>query len=584
MRIRRLPEGIVNRIAAGEVIERPSSIVKELVENAIDAGARRIEVVFRNGGRTLIRVADDGGGMTARELDLAIERHATSKLEDDDLIRIRTLGFRGEALPSIGAISRLVITSRARGAREAHTIVVDGGRRRDVCPAAHGDGTTVEVRDVFFAVPARLKFLRSERSETAEAADVVRRLAIAHPGIAFLFVTEDRRLIDVGVAEGGEEGLPARLADLLGSEFVSSCVPIAGEHGKVRLWGFAAVPTYHRSQPNMQFMTVNGRPVRDRLVMGAIRSAYADVMTRGRFPALALFIECPGEAIDVNVHPAKAEVRFRDPGDVRSLIVGVIRSALADARTGVSRTVHGSLLSRIRPAGANAAPPVWQRAMSWDPLVVSAPGLAEDAAPSVEPADEDATAAPLGQARGQLHGAYIVAETADGVVIVDQHAAHERIVYEQLKEQRQGVGIQTQPLLVPEVVDLDPVNVARLAAEGEFLGRLGLVLEPFGTSSIMVREVPAPLAGGSTAALVRDIADGLGDTPPDEALEEKTNRLLATMACHHSVRGGRRLHVQEMNALLRSMERGLNTAQCNHGRPTHVELKLRDIERMFGRK
>ena len=583
MRIRRLPEGIVNRIAAGEVIERPSSILKELLENAIDAGARRIEAVFRNGGRTLIRVIDDGHGMTGDELKLAVERHATSKLDDDDLIRIHTLGFRGEALPSIGAVSRLAITSRARGAVDAHAIEVAGGIASRVRPAAHGDGTTVEVRDVFFAVPARLKFLRSERAEIAEAADVTRRLAIAHPQVAFALISEQRRMIDIEASDGSEEGLRVRLARLVGADFVAASLSLAGERDRLRLSGFAAAATYHRAQPNMQFTIVNGRPVRDRLIAGAIRGAYADVMTKGRFPALALFLACPPEAIDVNVHPAKAEVRFRDPAVVRSLIVGAIRGAIGRSGGPAPNPLRASsVLSAVRPQPLVASP--LERNMALE-LRRSTSGLAEETAPPiVADGNGDTETEPLGQARGQLHETYIVTETADGVMIVDQHAAHERIVYEELKAQRQGAGIATQPLLVPDVVDLDPVSLARLAAESEFLGGLGLVLEPFGASAVLVREVPAPLAGASAARLVRDVIDDLGNTPAEEALEEKNNRVLATMACHHSVRAGRRLRIEEMNALLRSMERGLNTSQCNHGRPTHVELKLKDIERLFERK
>jgi DNA mismatch repair protein MutL len=580
MRIRRLPEGLVNRIAAGEVIERPSSIVKELVENAIDAGARRIEVIFRHGGRTLVKVSDDGIGMAGEELRLAVERHATSKLEDDDLIRISSLGFRGEALPSIGAVSRLTINSRARGAALAHTITVNGGIAGAVSPASHGEGTTVEVRDVFFAVPARLKFLRSERSETAEAADVTRRLAIAHPHIAFALVSEDRRIIDTEARDGGETGLRSRLAELVGEDFIAASVRISGERGSLRLWGFAANSTYHRAQPNMQFTIINGRPVRDKLIMGAIRAAYADVLARGRFPALALIIECPPDAIDVNVHPAKAEVRFRDPAEMRSLIVGVVRNAMANAGTGNPGSLGNSFLSAVKPAPQ----PTLAGQRSTELIGSSSdPGFAEEPYSSPEQI-VGWRDSPLGQARGQLHDTYIVAETVDGIVIVDQHAAHERIVYEELKAQRRGGGIVTQPLLIPDVVDLDPVGVARLTAEAEYLGSIGLVLEPFGASAVIVREVPAPLSGGSTSRLVRDLVDDLGNSPADEGLEERSNRLLATMACHHSVRAGRSLRVAEMDALLRSMERGLNSSQCNHGRPTHVELKLKDIERLFGRR
>jgi DNA mismatch repair protein MutL len=579
MRIRRLPEGTINKIAAGEVIERPSSVVKELVENAIDAGAARVEVAFRGGGRTLIRVTDDGCGMTPDELQLAVERHATSKISGDDLVNIAFLGFRGEALPSIGAVSRMAITSRAAGAAEAWSLAVEGGRKGEPRPAALGrPGTVIEVADLFFAVPARLKFLRSERSETAEAADALRRLAIAHPAIAFAFSTEERVVMDLQRGSGEEEDMRARLAALLGEEFTANCVAIGISDDRLRLAGHAGLPTYARAQSNMQFVTVNGRPVRDRLLMSAIRGAYADVLARGRFPVVSLAVACPAEDVDVNVHPAKAEVRFRDPTRLRSLVVKGIRDAIAVAgRTSTdiaARTVHA-----FRPPAA----PYQQRAMAFEaqrPVATS--GFAEDEAPPLAPPPPEP--APLGHARGQLHDTYIVSETADGLMIIDQHAAHERIVYEAMKRQRAEATVETQPLLIPEVVDLDPVAVERLGSEASFLGGLGLVVEPFGPAAAVIREVPAPLSGGSAASLLRDVADELESSPARESLEEKVNRVLATMACHHSVRSGRTLKVEEMNALLRDMERTLNSSHCNHGRPTHVELKLKDIERLFGRR
>jgi DNA mismatch repair protein MutL len=572
MRIRRLPEGIINRIAAGEVIERPSSVVKELVENAIDAEATHIEVIFRNGGRTFIRVSDNGAGMSADDLVLSIERHATSKLPNGELAHVHTLGFRGEALPSIAAVSRLDMLSRARGSASAHSISVHGGIASGLRPAAFGDGTAVEVRDLFFAVPARLKFLRSERSETADALDVVRRLAIAHPSIVFTFSTADRCLLDLSGGAAGDAGLHLRLSELIGKEFLANAVPFSASRGSFALEGFVGLPTYHRAQSNMQFMIVNGRPVRDRLLTGAIRGAYADVMPRGRFPVIVLFVKCALEDVDVNVHPAKTEVRFRDAALLRSLIVGTLRDALRIAGRAAATTFSERAAETLQI----------QRVMAFDagrPPIVS--GFAEDSSPPLEP---DTHAAPLGHARGQLHDTYIVSETADGVIIVDQHAAHERIVYEQMKQQRAASGISTQPLLIPAVVDLDPVSAARLEGEAQLLANLGLVVESFGKGAVLVRELPAPLCDANLAGLMRDIADDLDNAPAGESLEQKINRLLATMACHHSVRAGRRLRLEEMNALLRDMERTPNSGQCNHGRPTYVELKLKDIEHLFGRR
>ena len=576
MRIRRLPEGTINRIAAGEVIERPSSVVKELVENAIDAEATRIEIIFRDGGRTLIRVSDNGTGMSADDLALSIERHATSKLPEDELVHIDTLGFRGEALPSIGAVARLSIASRARGSPAANLISVEGGIVLGVRPAAFGEGTAVEVRNLFFAVPARLKFLRSERSETADALDVVRRLAIAHPAIAFTFTTAERQLLDLAGSPGDAGQLHTRLVELIGKDFLANAVPFSAAHGNLVLSGFTGLPTYNRAQSNMQFMIVNGRPVRDRLLMGAVRGSYADVLPRGRFPVIALFIECLAEEVDVNVHPAKSEVRFRDSALLRSLTVNTIRRALSIGSRATATTFGERVIPSIDPTLQS------QRILALDaqrsPMI---DGFAEDSSPPLEP---EPLAAPLGHARGQLHETYIMSETADGVIIIDQHAAHERIVYERMKRQLATARISTEPLLVPAVIDIDPVSVARLEAEAKFLANLGFVVEAFGKDAVIIRELPALLSDGSIATLVRDLADGLENAPAGESLEEKSNRLLATMACHHSVRAGRRLKLEEMNALLREMEQTLNSGQCNHGRPTHVKLKLTDIERLFGRR
>ncbi len=577
MRIRRLSEGTVNRIAAGEVIERPASVVKELVENAIDAGATQIDVAFRGGGKSLICVSDDGIGMGPEDLSLAIERHATSKLADDDLIDIRFLGFRGEALPSIGSVSRLTITSKPRSGGDAHVISVEGGSLSPPRPAARNEGTEIDVKDLFFATPARLKFLKADRTETAEAAEVVRRMALAHPEIGFAFVTEERRLVDVPKGEGEE----ARIRRILGAEFMENAVPFEQERESMRVRGFAGLPTWSRNNSAQQYMFVNGRSVRDKLLSGAIRGAYADVLPSGRFPALVLFLDCPPERVDVNVHPAKAEVRFRDGGLVRGLIVSAIRDALGRRRvadTGLSRQTASSFRPVMpRPfihRGFDEEEKQAALAMNMPPAM--APAAAAPEAPLVDH--------PLGQARAQIHDNYIVAQTKDGFVLVDQHAAHERLVYERLKRERAERGIETQPLLVPEVVDLDPVQVERLAAAADMLAQGGLVLEAFGDGAVIIREVPAAIGKADISGIVRDVADELTELGVSTSVEERINHVLATMACHHSVRSGRKLRPEEMNALLREMESTPNAGQCNHGRPTFIELKLSDIEKLFGRR
>ena len=572
MAIRRLSEGTVNRIAAGEVIERPASVVKELVENAIDAGASAIEVVFRNGGKSLVRVRDDGHGMDREDLLLAIERHATSKLPSDDLIEIRFLGFRGEALPSVGAISRLSIASRPRDGGEAHEVSVEAGKVSGPRPAALSRGTEIEVRDLFFATPARLKFLKTDRAESAEAADVVRRMALAYPHVGFSFVTEDRRVLDVPPGEKEEQ----RIRRILGNDFMENAVPFGLIREDVQVHGLAGLPTWTRAHGNMQYLFVNGRSVRDRQLVGAVRGAYADVMAANRFPAIALFVTCPPDRVDVNVHPAKAEVRFRDPALVRSVIISAIRAALADRRQATDTTLAQSMASNFRPMSSSSGFSGFtdvQRAFAMDmPIAAS---VSED--PPV--ADY-----PLGQARGQLHDTYIVSQTRDGIVLIDQHAAHERLVYERLKREHAGRQLAIQPLLVPEVVDLDPAMVERLSGAASVLAESGLVIEAFGDGAVIVREVPAAIAGGDISGIIRDVADELATFDASTAVETRINHVLATMACHHSVRAGRKLRPEEMNALLREMEATPNSGQCNHGRPTFVELKLSDLERLFGRR
>jgi DNA mismatch repair protein MutL len=573
MRIHRLSEGIINRIAAGEVIERPASVVKELVENALDAGATQIDVSFRGGGKTFIRVTDNGSGMAPDDLALCIERHATSKLNDDNLVDIRTLGFRGEALPSIGSVSRLSISSRLRGAGEAFLLRLESDAPQELRPAALALGTEIEVRDLFYATPARLKFLKTDRTETAEAADVVKRLALAHSAIGFSFVTEERRMID---APAGETRA-ARVARVMGTDFMENAVAFSGERDGLQVEGYAGLPTYSRAQGNMQFAFVNGRPVRDKLITGAIRGAYADLMSRARFPAVVVFLTCLTERVDVNVHPAKSEVRFRDSGGVRSFIVSAIRKSLAG-----SGVVSNSDMGRAAVSSFRPMPPVEnsyggfaERQAAFDMnMPLAAP--AEEA-----PYTEDY---PLGAARAQFHDNYIVAQTKSGIVLVDQHAAHERLVYERLKRERADKGIATQPLLVPQVVELDASDVERISGAVELLAQSGLVLESFGDGALLLREVPAVLAHADIAGIIQDIADELAELGETTAVEERVNHVLATMACHNSVRSGRKLKPDEMNALLREMEATPNSGQCNHGRPTFVELKLADIERLFGRR
>jgi DNA mismatch repair protein MutL len=576
VRIRRLSESTINRIAAGEVVERPASVVKELVENAIDAGASSVAVAFRGGGKALIRVVDDGFGMAREDLSLAIERHATSKLSDDDLIDIRSLGFRGEALPSIGSVSRMSIASRAKGALEAFTLRVEGGSVSQAAPVALARGTEIEVRDLFFAVPARLKFLKAERSETAEAADVVRRLALAHPAIGFSFASEDRVLIDVPTGQSFE----ARISKLLGGDFIANARALSARREDVRVEGFAGLPTFSQAQASKQFAFVNGRPVRDMLIAGAIRGAYADLMPRGRFPAVILMLSCPPDRVDVNVHPAKAEVRFRDSGMVRGLIVSAIREALAATTVKADATLARAAAQSFRPW---SPPPSSFRPAGFEEKQAA---FLMDMPPSspAAPAEAPGAGFPLGAARAQLHNAYIVAQTPEGMILVDQHAAHERLVYERLKHERAGKGIATQPLLVPEVVEVDPVARERLDGAREVLAEAGVVLEAFGDGAVLVREFPAALTGGSISAIVRDLADEFAEPEQGTGVEERINHVLATMACHHSVRAGRALRPDEMNALLREMEGTPNSRQCNHGRPTFIELKLADIERLFGRR
>lgn len=593
--IRQLDDAAVNRIAAGEVVERPASAVKELVENALDAGATRIEVVIADGGKTLIRVTDNGCGMAPDDLPLALSRHATSKIDGSDLLDIRFFGFRGEALPSLGAVGRLTITSRAEG-EEAAVIAVTGGRIEPVRPAALSGGTVVELQDLFFATPARLKFLRTDRAEAQAVADVVRRLAMAEPTVGFILRDasggEARDVIRLNAEQGDFFGATeARLAEILGREFSGNAVPVDALREGVRLTGYAALPTYSRGSAVTQFLFVNGRPVRDKLLIGALRAAYMDVLSRDRHPAAALFITCDPQLVDVNVHPAKSEVRFRDPALVRGLIVSGLRHALAGAGHRASTTVGATTLDALRPEPASARiyqmdrPSQLGRAAAYQ---AQTPGFAEMTVPSArfEPAPvevEESETLPLGAARTQVHENYIIAQTETGIVIVDQHAAHERLVYERLKAQYAEKGIASQALLIPDIVEMSPAEAGRLLELADDLAHLGLVIEPFGGGAIAVRETPAMLGEVDAKGLLQDILDELSDLEESGNLRSRIDAILSRVACHGSIRSGRRMRAEEMNALLREMEATPLSGQCNHGRPTYVELKLSDIERLFGR-
>lgn len=609
--IRRLPAQTVNRIAAGEVIERPASVIKELVENALDAGATQIDVRYEDGGRTLITITDDGRGMSASDLQLAVERHATSKLSPDeagewDLLNIGTMGFRGEALPSIGSVARLTLTSQQADDDSAWELRVDGGDQRAPRPAPRSGlhGTRVDVRDLFYATPARLKFLKSERSEAMAISDVIKRLAMANPHVGFTLANATRTSLRLQGTPASEDGRLVRLAKVLGDDFGANAVAVDKEREGIVLTGYAGLPTFSRGNSAHQYLFVNGRPVRDRLLHGAVRGAYQDFLARDRHPVVALYLDLPREHVDVNVHPAKTEVRFRNPGLVRGLIVSALRHALADAGHRASTTVSDYALGRIqtgqqayayqgRYGGApNVAP--FRNDPAMQPLIDGISARVEEAPEGFAPPDGfvgtepyvpmPQTNYPLGTARAQLHETYVVAQTQDGIVIVDQHAAHERLVYEEMKQKMAGQGVPKQALLIPEIVELGETDAARILSRAEELAEMGLMVEAFGAGAICVRETPALLGEVNVQGLLRDMADDLSEYDEALSLKERFEHVCGTMACHGSVRAGRRLTGEEMNALLRQMEATPHSGQCNHGRPTYVELKLADIERLFGRR
>lgn len=612
--IRRLPPQTVNRIAAGEVVERPASVIKELVENAIDAGATQVDIRFEDGGRAAITITDDGKGMSRDELPIAIERHATSKLSPNeagewDLLNIHSMGFRGEALPSIGSVSRLTITSQTESDDSAWEISVEGGKESAPKPAPRFGmhGSRVDVRDLFYATPARLKFLKSERSESLAISDIVKRLAMANPAVGMTLANANRTTLKVARQSDDQEGRLARLASILGADFGQNAIEIDKEREGIVLTGFAGLPTYSRGNSQHQFLFVNGRPVRDKLLHGALRGAYQDFLARDRHPVVALYIDLPSDHVDVNVHPAKTEVRFRNPGLVRGLIVSAIRHSLAAAGHRASTTVSDYALGKIQaeqPQYAfqqnynrpySGAPTPYRNDPALQPLVdgmtVNDYGFSakveeggESYIPQSGEPPQDFTANPLGAARAQLHETYVVAQTNDGIVIVDQHAAHERLVYERMKMAMAGQGVERQALLIPDIVDLGETDAARVLARAEELAEMGLVVEPFGTGAVAVRETPALLGEMNIQSLLRDLADDISEYDEALSLKEKFEHVCGTMACHGSVRAGRRLNGAEMNALLRDMEATPHSGQCNHGRPTYVELKLADIERLFGRR
>lgn len=605
MRIRHLPDYLVNQIAAGEVVERPAAAVKEIVENAIDAGAGMIEVDLRDGGKSMIRVRDNGSGMTREELGACVERHATSKLPDDDLVNIRHLGFRGEALPSIGAVSRLKITTKHADEPNAWTISVEGGRKIEPAPSAHPQGTTVEISDLFFATPARLKFLKTDRAEYAAVKDMLSRIAMAHPDVTFKLTHNGASSFSVNGAQGELDGIRhTRLSDILGRDFGENCVPVSAQRDYVGITGYAGLPSYDKGTAQHQFLFVNGRPVRDRLLLGCIRAAYTDLLSRDRHPVVVLYIDVPPDEVDVNVHPAKAEVRFRDNALIRGAIISAIKHALLEGGQTTATTISSFALSSFQPQSGNGPALPYGRG-AYRPTMPSYSGygnLAEKVEQSYAPlmetmpsarAEISAVAAqapeemsfPLGAARAQLHENYIVAQTEDGMVLVDQHAAHERLVYEKFKAQTANGGIAAQGLLIPEIIELGDTAAAAILEKTDVFTKLGLEIEPFGVGAIAVRTIPALISGkADIRKLVTDIADELQDQENSILLEEKLNAVLSTMACHGSVRSGRRMNAEEMNALLRRMEETENSGHCNHGRPTYVRLSLKDIEKLFHRR
>ena len=608
MTIRILPNNLVNQIAAGEVIERPASVVKELVENSIDAGATSIEVTLVDGGKSLIVVSDNGRGIDKDELPVAVERHATSKLPDDNLFNINFLGFRGEALPSISSVSRMTIVSRREGAENAWKIEVNGGEKSEVMPAAHPQGTRIEVRDLFYSAPARLKFLKTTPSETAQCVDILNRIALANPTISFYLSDENRKKVTLNACQGELfDARLKRLADVMGREFSDNSLLINAHRENLTITGYVSLPTLNKSNSLYQYLFVNNRPVRDKLLLGAIKGAYQDVLVHNRYPMAALYFDIDPAYVDVNVHPAKAEVRFYDNALVRGLLVSAVRQALTlgDHRSANNLDLAGfvhdnipgfgenevAVLQEHKPGGGNV--PAFRPLMSQPRRQTELPELerkvfsvkVDEPCPAVSAAGDSGEVGPLGLAKAQFHDTYIISQTEDSIVIIDQHASHERIVMENLKASLLAENkVATQILLIPEIVDLSLSEKTRLIEAAEELQKLGLSVEEFGSTAVIVREIPALLGDCDIKALIRDLAGEMAEWGKGFSLTDKLHTICATIACHGSVRAGRRLNIDEMNRLLRDMERTEHSGQCNHGRPTYVELKLKDIEKLFERR
>ena len=596
--IRQLSDAAANRIAAGEVVERPSSAIKELVENSIDAGASRIDISYSDGGKTLIRVKDNGHGIAENQLMLALSRHATSKIDGTDLLNIHTFGFRGEALPSMGAVGRLTITSRIENVSMGATITVDGGVIHQVRPAPSSIGTIVELRNLFHATPARLKFLRTDRAESGAISDVIKRLAMSEPFIGFTLrdITSGGkgRIIFRADPEAGDlfDAMYGRLSKILGIDFAKNSFRVDAERDGMTLTGYASLPTYSRGSSVSQYIFVNGRPVKDKSLLSALRAAYSDFLHNGRYPLAALFVECDFERVDVNVHPAKAEVRFREPGIVRGLVISALRHALAEEGHRASSTVADATLGAFKKSEISNFSTNLRMNQSWSREMqnnnLDQVGFSElqnnfSARQASIETNNDQISNRLGAARAQVHENYIISQTADGIVIVDQHAAHERLVYEKLKNKMALNGVSSQTLLIPEIIELSEQDSAVLMDLSADLSRFGLSIENFGGNSIVVRETPAILGEVNAKSLILDILDELKDWSESNLIKEKLDAILSRVACHGSIRSGRIMKGEEMNALLREMEITPHSGQCNHGRPTYVKLKLSDIEKLFGR-
>ena len=580
MVIRVLPQNLINQIAAGEVVERPASAIKELVENAIDAGANQIEVHIENGGKTFFSVTDNGKGMTAQELPIAVQRHATSKLPKDDLLDINFLGFRGEALPSIASVSKMIINSRTVDSDTGWQLRIEGGKSENPIPAPRAKGTTIEVRDLFYNVPARLKFLKSDQSEQGAVREVFDRLAMSNPEITFSLTNESRKLAHYPATDS----LFDRVSMVIGHQFKENALPVQAEYEEIKLAGFIGLPTYTRATSTEQYLFVNGRSVKDKVLLGAIRGAYQGLMGHGSegHPVLALFLSVPKDKVDVNVSPAKTEVRFAEAGRIRGLIVACLRNTLAEHGQKTASTISIGALDTFTP---RSMPAPYSAPVHHTPAVQHTFNLSDSYQVKREPVTPPVTEdnfPPLGLAKAQIHKTYIVAQTKEGFIVVDQHAAHERLTYEKMM-QNMGEHPQTQLLLVPEIVDLKPEEVALLNARSGELKELGWVIDPFGTDSVAVRELPALLDKTDIIKTIQDLVDTLRDFDDTVLLKDKMKDICARMACHGSVRAGRVLSIDEMNALLRQMEACGTSGQCIHGRPTYIELKLKDIEKLFNR-